>query len=162
MQGFWLEGFVLSKKQLIIDPYFQILAFIILDQLTILDEHLSLIIYVGKQLIIHPYSSSPLFHFLLYVAENVKQSQTVRSGRFESNLLTWPGRPNTHVWEPSHPHDFSPFFPGCGSGSPTSTTRIHATVRRRVVSLLALACGRMKTTFKEGESKVHSPGQSGT
>ena len=22
----------------------------------------------------------------------------MRSGRFESNLLTWPGRPNTHAW----------------------------------------------------------------
>ena len=72
------------------------------------------------------------------------------------------GRPNTHVWEPSPPHDFSPFFPGCGSGSPTSTTRIHATVRRRVVSLLAPACGHMRTTFKEGEGEVHSPGRSGT
>src|SRR6185312_1720709 len=54
------------------------------------------------------------------------------------------------------PRDFSPFFPGCGSGSPTSTTRIHTTVRR-VVSLLAPACGRMRTTFKEGEGEVHSP-----
>ena len=38
-----------------------------------------------------------------------------------------------------HPRDFSPFFPGCGSGSPTSTIRIHAPVHR-VVSLLAPAC----------------------
>ena len=33
---FGLEGFVLPKKQLIVDPHFQILAFIILVQLTIL------------------------------------------------------------------------------------------------------------------------------
>ena len=59
---------------------------------------------------------------LTLCVKRVKQSQTLRSGRFELNLLTWPGRPNTHVWEPSHPHDFSPFFPGCGSGSPSSTT----------------------------------------
>ena len=30
--------------------------------------------------------------------KEIKQSQTVRSERFESNLLTWPGRPNTHAW----------------------------------------------------------------
>ena len=74
---------------------------------------------------IHHHHHLPL---LTLCGKRVKQFKTVRSGRFESNLLTWPGRPNTHVWGPSHPHDFSPFFPGCGSGSPTSTTRIHATV----------------------------------
>ena len=72
----------------------------------------------------HPISQIHHHHLSLLTlcGKRVKQSQTVRSGRFESNLLTWPGRPNTHVWEPSHPHDFSPFFPGCGSGSPSSTT----------------------------------------
>ena len=35
---------------------------------------------------------------LTLCSRRVKQSQTVRSGRFESNLLTWPGRPNTHAW----------------------------------------------------------------
>ena len=35
---------------------------------------------------------------LTLCGKRVKQSQTVRSGRFESNLLTWPGRPNTHAW----------------------------------------------------------------
>ena len=101
---------------------------------------------------------------LTLCGKRVKQSQTVRSGRFELNLLTWPGRPNTRMGidVSLRPRDFSPFFPGCGSGSPTSSTRIHATVRRRVVSLLAPACGRMRTTFKEGEGKVHSPGRSGT
>ena len=101
----------------------------------------------------HPTNHIHHYHHLSLLTlcgKRVKQSQIVRSGRFESNLLTWPGRPNTHVWEPSHPHDFFPFFPGCGSGSPTSSTRIHATVRRRVVSLLAPACGRMRTTFKDG------------
>ena len=34
---------------------------------------------------------------LTLCGKRVKQSQTVRSGRFESNLLTWPGRPkHTH------------------------------------------------------------------
>ena len=35
---------------------------------------------------------------LTLCGKRVKQSQTVRSGRFESNLLIWPGRPNTHAW----------------------------------------------------------------
>ena len=35
---------------------------------------------------------------LTLCGKRVKQSQTVRSGRFESNLLTWPDRPNTHAW----------------------------------------------------------------
>jgi hypothetical protein len=38
-----------------------------------------------------------MFHLLLYVTEIVKQSQTVRGGRFESSFLTWPGKPNTHI-----------------------------------------------------------------
>ena len=54
--------------------------------------------------------------------EIVKQSHAVRGGRFESSLLTWPVEPNTHVWEPSHPHDSFPFFPVRGSGSSPSTT----------------------------------------
>ena len=32
------------------------------------------------------------------MTEIVKQSQTVRGGRFESSFLTWPGEPNTHAW----------------------------------------------------------------
>ena len=60
----------------------------------------------------HIYHHHHHFSLLTLCGKRVKQSQTVRSGRFESNLLTWPGRPNTHVWEPSHPHDFSPFLSG--------------------------------------------------
>src|SRR6185437_2437885 len=50
--------------------------------------------------------------------KEIKQSQTVRSRRFESNLLTWPGRPNTHVWNTvgSFPNSRLPFFPACGYG----------------------------------------------
>jgi len=35
---------------------------------------------------------------LLCVAKRSSSPITVRSGQFESNLLTWPGRPNTHAW----------------------------------------------------------------
>src|SRR6185312_293797 len=48
------------------------------------------------------------------------------------------------------PRDFSLQFPLHGTDPPPSTTRTHATVRRQVVSLLAPACGRMRTTFKDG------------
>ena len=85
---------------------------------------------------------------LTLCGKSVKQSQIVRSGRFESNLLTWPGRPNTHAWEQSHPRNSSLQFPLHGTGPPPSTTRIHATVRRRVVSLLAPACGRMRNNVQ--------------
>src|SRR6185437_11909164 len=96
------------------------------------------IAYMVETIIFHQPTSQIHHHHLSLLTlcgKRVKQSQTVRSGRFESNLLTWPGRPNTHVWEPSHPHDFSPFFPGCGSGSPSSTTEYDDS---------APACGRMR------------------
>ena len=44
---------------------------------------------------IHHHHHLPL---LTLCGRRVKQSQTMRSVRFESNLLTWPGRPNTHAW----------------------------------------------------------------
>ena len=105
-----LEGFVLpksSKSRSLISGF----SFQILVQLTNLCEHLSNSIHGGKQLffIIQLYSSSSLFHFLLYVANRVKQSQTVRSGRFESNLLTWPGRPK-HTYGNPVPTQHFPFL----------------------------------------------------
>ena len=48
MQGFLAGGVCFAEKQLRVSPYFHILAFIILVQLTILDKHLSLIIHVGN------------------------------------------------------------------------------------------------------------------
>ena len=53
--------------------------------------------------IIFHHPTSQIYHhhhrpLLTLCGRRVKQSQTVRSGRFESNLLTWPGRPNTHAW----------------------------------------------------------------
>src|SRR6185503_8349365 len=58
------------------------------------------------------------------------------------------------------PRDFSLQFPLHGTGPPPSTTRIHATVRRQVVSLLAPVCGRMRTTFKDGGEYVPASVQS--
>ena len=84
MQGFWLEGFV-SPKATKSESLISNFSFKILVQLTILSEHLSNSIYGGKQLffIIEPYSSSSLFHFLLYVAKglsslNNHEKQTIR------------------------------------------------------------------------------------
>ena len=39
-----------------------------------------------------------------------------------NRISTWPGEPRPHVWEPSHPHNISPFFPVRGSGAPSPTT----------------------------------------
>ena len=65
-----------------------------------------------------------IFHLLLYVAKVFKQSHTVRSGRFESNFLTLQGKPNSHVTcnFRRHTDNISLYFPGCGTGSPSSTT----------------------------------------
>src|SRR6185312_10233693 len=55
---------------------------------------------VGTIIFHHP--TNHIYHhhlsLLTLCGKRVKQSQTVRSGRFESNLLTWPDRPNTHAW----------------------------------------------------------------
>ena len=65
-----------------------------------------------------------MFHLLLYVTKNVKQSHAVRSGRFRIEFQ--PGQGNlTHTHGDRrrfHPRNFSPFFPVCGSGSPSPTT----------------------------------------
>ena len=125
MQGFWLEGFVLPKssksRSLIAGFSFQVLV-----QLAILGEHLSNSIHGGNN-----YLSSSNQHIhhhhlslLTLCGKRVKQSQTVRIGRFESNLLTWPGRPNTHAWEQSHPRNSSLQFPLHGTGPPPSSTAV--------------------------------------
>src|SRR6185437_16070031 len=59
------------------------------------------IVYMVKTIIFHHPTSHIHHHHLSHFTlcgKRVKQSQTMRSGRFESNLLTWPGRPNTHAW----------------------------------------------------------------
>ena len=106
------------------------------------------------EIIIFHHSTSHIHHYhlslLTLCGKRVKQSQTVRSGQFESNLLTWPDRPKhtSHDYSQSHTCNISLQFPLHGTGPPPSTTRIHATVRRRVVSLLAPACGRMRNNVQ--------------
>src|SRR6185437_8818408 len=77
--------------------------------------------YLSSIIHIHHHHHVPL---LTLCGKRVKQSQTVRSGRFESNLLTLQGRPKhtSRGYSQSHTCNISPFFPGCGSGSPSSTT----------------------------------------
>src|SRR6185436_16070153 len=65
-----------------------------------------------------------MFHLLLCVTENIKQSHAVRGGRFRIEFQ--PGQGNldhTHGDRlRSRPRNFSPFFPVRGSGSPSPTT----------------------------------------
>jgi len=98
-----------------------------------------------------------MFHLLLYVTENIKQSHAVRGGRFRIEFQ--PGQGNldhTHGDRlRSRPRYFSPFFPVRGSGSPSPTTEpdVSAPVRP----------DKNKTYFyQEGEWSFHSPVQSGT
>ena len=64
-----------------------------------------------------------MFHLLLCVTENIKQSHAVRGGRFWIEFQ--PGQGNlTHTHGDrlhSRPRNFSPFFPVRGSGSPSPT-----------------------------------------
>ena len=82
MQGFLVGGVCLPKMPLSVDPYFQVLLSQILVGLTILNLQLTLhkhgraIIYSTSSIIII------MFHLLLYVTENIKQSHAVRGGRF--------------------------------------------------------------------------------
>ena len=65
-----------------------------------------------------------MFHLLLYVTENVKQSHAVRGGRFWIEFQ--PGQGNLiHMHGDrlrSRPHYCSPFFLVRGSGAPSPTT----------------------------------------
>ena len=65
-----------------------------------------------------------MFHLLLCVTENIKQSHAVRGGRFWIEFQ--PGQGNldhTHGDRlRSRPRYFSPFFPVRGSGTPSPTT----------------------------------------
>ena len=96
-----------------------------------------------------------MFYLLLCVTENIKQSHAVRGRRFWIEFQ--PGQGNlTHTYgELRHLHNFSPFFPVHGSGSPSPTTESDqsAPVRR----------DKNKPYFyKEGEWSFHYPVQSGT
>ena len=78
-----------------------------------------------------------MFHLLLYVTENIKQSHAVRGGRFWIEFQPGQGNLNhTHGdWLRSHPRYCSPFFPVYGSGSPSwlqSPTTLHPYVRKKI------------------------------
>ena len=93
----------MPKKRLIVDPYFQLLAFIILVQLTILNEHLSLIIHVGE-LIKHPSVFIVImFHLLLYVAEMLSSLIDRERLSIRIEFLTFQGKPNPHAWGTTSP-----------------------------------------------------------
>ena len=111
MQGFfWLEGFVLPKKQLIVGSYFPILAFIILVQLTILSKHLFLIKHVGNKHSKDIHIITIIFHLSLYVAE-VLSSLINRDRRpIRIEFLTLQGKPNTHTWGAKSPMQHFPFL----------------------------------------------------
>ena len=82
MQGFLVGGVCLPKMPLSVDPYFQVLLSQILVGLTILNLQLTLQKY-GRATIKSTSSIIILmFHLLLCVTENIKQSHAVRGGRF--------------------------------------------------------------------------------
>ena len=60
------------------------------------------------------------------VEQSFNQPAVLSSCRERRTILnrisTWPGEPRPHVWEPSHPHNFPPFFLVRGSGTPSPTT----------------------------------------
>ena len=65
-----------------------------------------------------------MFHLLLCVTENIKQSHAVRGGRFWIEFQLGQGN-LTHMHVDRRrfcPRNFSPFFPVRGSGSPSPTT----------------------------------------
>ena len=65
-----------------------------------------------------------MFHLLLCVTENVKQSHAVRGGRLWIEFQPGQGNP-THTHGDRRrfrPRNFSPFFPVRGSGAPSPTT----------------------------------------
>ena len=127
MQGFWLEGLFCRKavksRSLIAGYSLQVLV-----QLPILGEHLSNSMHGEKIIFCYPINHvhHPHLSLLTLCGKRVKQSQTVRSGRFESNLLTWPGRPKhtSRGYSQSHTCNFSLQFSPHGTGPPPSSTAV--------------------------------------
>src|SRR6185437_40192 len=96
-----------------------------------------------------------MFHLLLYVTENIKQSHAVRGGRFRIEFQ--PGQGNlTHTHGDRrcfHPRNFSPFFPVRGSGAPSPTTESdHSAPVRRDKNINPTSTKRVQRSF-------HSPVQ---
>ena len=120
MRGLFCRKAVKSRS-LIAGYSFQILV-----QLTILGEHLSNSMHVKTIIFYYPINHihHPQHSLLTLCDRRVKQSQTVRGGRFESNLLTLQGRPKhtSRGYSQSHTCNFFLQFPLHGTGPPPSTT----------------------------------------
>ena len=153
MQDFLTGGVCFAEKQLIVSPYFQILAFIILVQLTIQDEHLSLIIHVGK-IINHPSILIIIFHLLLYVAEVLSSLIDHERWPIRIEFLILQGKPNTHTWGATSPTQHFPFLPGSWIRVTPSTTEYDYST--------PACCAHPGLRPKGGEGKDHSPVQSST
>ena len=157
MRGFLAGGVCFAEKKLIVDPYFQILAFIILVQLTILSKHL----LISNQACWNKHSKYIhiiiiIFHLLLYV-EKVLSSLIDRERQpIWINFLTLQGKPNSHAWGMKSPMQHFYFL----SGSWIRATPLD--YRVQLLGTRMLAAWERCAMFKEGESKVHSQVQSGT
>ena len=91
---------------------------------------------------------------LLYVAEVLSSLIDHEWRPIRIEFLTLQGKPNTHAWGNEVTHATFPLsFPSVDQGHPP---------RLQSTATLQPHVGRMRTSFKEGESKVHSPVQSGT
>ena len=64
---------------------------------------------IEKTLIIQQYYHHHI-PLVTLCGKSVKQSQTMRSGRFESSFLTLQGKPNTHAWGMKSPTQLFPFL----------------------------------------------------
>ena len=135
----------------------------VLVQLPILGEHLSNSMHGKKIIFCYPINHvhQPHLSLLTLCGKRFKQSQTMRSGRFESNLLTWPGRPNTHVSEhrrvvPKQPFTF---LSGLWIGSISPTTGHQPRPCSRSV---AQHKHKQNLSLRESERYIHSPVRSAT
>ena len=72
-----------------------------------------------------------------------------------NRISTWPGEPRPHVWEPSHPHNISPFFPVRGSGAPSPTTESdHSAPVRRDIKINPTSTGRVRDRSTRRSNQV--------
>ena len=145
MQGFLVGGVCFARNATKCWSLFSDLTSHLLVGLTILSLHLTLHKH-GRATILSTSSITiTIFHSLLCVTENIKQSHAVRGRRFWIEFQ--PGQGNldhTHGDRlRSHPRYCSPFFPACGSGTPPrlqSPTTLHPYVWTKINLLLPRGC----------------------
>src|SRR6185437_5740739 len=157
MQGFLVGGFCFAKKPLSADPYFQVLLSHILVGLTILNLQLTLQKY-GRATIKSTSSIIIIiFHLLLCVTKNIKQSHAVRGGRFRIKFQPSQGNlDHTHGDRlRSRPRYFSPFFPVRGSGTPSPTTESdHSAPVRRDIKINPTSTRRVRDRSTRRSNQV--------